>query len=290
MLMRSDCLVCLCDQTQRVLKALDCEEETKKSVLIRAAEILAQGGFDKTPPEAAKELYGAISALLRREDLYAEQKRVSTKRALELATEVKVKIEGSKSPADYALRAAVAGNVIDFAAEREFDIEKELKSVFETPFFIDHKPMFLEALSKAKIVAVIGDNAGEHIFDKLMIETLSEIYHQTKFFYFVRGKPIINDVTIQEAKEAGFDEVCEVIDSGVETPGFIYRNASQSARSVYDEADLILAKGMGNFECMEQMRDERLYFLFKVKCSVVASCVDAHVGDLVCMNSAKGGC
>ena len=284
MLLKPDCFVCLYNQSLRVTKALACDEACADSVMQRSAEVLAHITPRQTPPEAAAILYPAIGELVGKEDLYAAKKRESTQKAMEFLEFVRNKIAAGIDPVDAALRAAVAGNVIDFATEVLFDIEEEIAKIFEAPFAIDDKERFKERLAKARNLLIIGDNVGEHVFDKVMIETLRSRY-AIDVTYFVRGKPIINDVTLADAKAIGLDEVCRVVDSGVDTPGFILERANDEAKEIFTNADLILAKGMGNFECMESMRDSRLYFLFKVKCSVVASRVGKQIGDLIMAES-----
>ncbi len=280
MQLKPDCFACLYSQALRVTKALECDEECADRVMLRSAEVLAHITLRQTPPEAAAILYPAISELVGKEDLYAAKKRESNLRAQEFLDFVRSKIAASTDPIDAALRAAVAGNVIDFATEVLFDIEEEIAKIFEAPFAIDHKERFKECLSGARHLLVIGDNVGEHVFDKVMIDVLRS-YYELDVTYFVRGKPIINDVTMADAKAIRLDEVCKVVDSGVDTPGFILERANEKAKEIYHSADLILAKGMGNFECMESMRDSRIYFLFKVKCSVVANRVGKKIGDLI---------
>jgi len=139
-----------------------------------------------------------------------------------------------------------------------------------------------EALHVARNVTILGDNVGEHIFDYMFIEVLQELYPQVHFSYMVRGRPIINDVTIKEAKEAGFESLCELIDSGVDTPGFAYGHANSYAQKVFDAADLVISKGMGNYECLSPSHRDNICFLLKVKCAVVAASLEKEVGDIVC--------
>ncbi len=284
MLLKPDCLPCLYEQSLRLTKAAHCDEACSVEVLHQAASFLAKLPLDRTPPEAAAELYPMLGRIVGKEDPYEELKMLSIQKAKEAIPLAKERIKKAADPLDAALRAAVAGNVIDFATQVMFDLEEEMRTIFETPFAIDEKGDFIEKLKSAKSLVVIGDNAGEHLFDKVMIEEFKK-RTDCKIYYFVRGRPIINDVTMKEAKMVGMDEACEVIDSGVDTPGFILERASKEAKEIYQKSDLVLAKGMGNFECMESFNDERLYFLFKVKCSVVAARVGKNIGDLICVNA-----
>ena len=282
MQLKPDCLVCLFDQALRVTKVLQCDESCANEVLDSAARTIASLPMSQTPPEAAAVLYPVISNILGKKDLYKEVKERSILQAFRYEDFVRQRIEASGNPLDAALRASVVGNVIDFATQVQFDLHQEIKKIFETPFAIDQKRAFIDRLAQAKSLVVIGDNAGEHCFDKITIEIFKTHFADLEIYYFVRGRPIINDVTLKEAKKIGLDEVCEVVDSGVDTPGFLLERANEQARALYESADLILAKGMGNFECMESYQDSRLYFLFKVKCSVVANRVGKNIGDLIC--------
>ncbi|MBD3797353.1 MAG: DUF89 family protein, partial [Campylobacterales bacterium] len=181
-----------------------------------------------------------------------------------------------------ATKIAVAGNVIDLAAEVEFDLHEELENIFHIDFAHNDFKTFAFELENAKSVLMIADNVGEHIFDKLFIETLRELHPEKSFFYMVRGNPIINDVTIKEAKEAGFDTLCNLVDSGVNTPGFTYERATKEARELFDSVDLIISKGMGNYECMSPSHRSNICFLLKVKCNVVANSLGKNIGDIIC--------
>ena len=282
--MKPDCFACLYTQMLRVSKALECDEMCGTKLMEESAARIARLDPKQTPPEAAAILYPALSEMLEKEDLYAKQKAESTERAAELIPWVEKRVREAGDPLDAALRAAVAGNVIDFATEVSFELEAEIEKIFDAVFSVDDKGEFLRRLADAKHVAVLGDNTGEHLFDKVMIATFRRHFPDLAIDYFVRGRPIINDVTLKEAKAAGMDEVAKIVDSGVDTPGFLYERASHEAQKRYDAADLILAKGMGNFECMESWADERVFFLFKVKCGVVAAKIGKEIGDLVCMN------
>lgn len=132
------------------------------------------------------------------------------------------------------------------------------------------------------IKTAIAGNAGEQIFDKICIEVIKELYPDIKIYYFVRGKPIINDLTLEDAKKSGLDEVATLVDSGVPTPGFVQEFATKEANRLFESADCIISKGMGNYECLGEKRSLPIYFLLKVKCQVVARSIKAELGDIVC--------
>jgi len=281
--MKPECLVCLFDQALRTARILQCDDGCAASILHLAARDIEGFDLDQTPPEAAAKLYPDIAAFLGQEDLYAAKKIESTNKALAYLDFVWAQIDQAPCKIDAALRAAVAGNVIDFATQVHFSIEEEIAKVFEAEFAIDEKPQFIQRLEKARTFMLVGDNVGEHVFDKVLLEVIEEYYPDLQKYYVVRGRPIINDVTAKEARAIGIDTLATIVDSGVDTPGLLLERANEQTRRLFEEVDLILAKGMGNFECLDTLGDGRLFHLFKVKCQVVADRVGRDVGDLIAL-------
>jgi uncharacterized protein with ATP-grasp and redox domains len=234
-----------------------------------------------SPPVAAADLYPKLASFTESDDVYKALKELSTQEASKLLPSVQKQVKTTS----HAIKAAVAGNVIDFATPNHFDLDEEFEKVFDTDFTIDNEALFLERLKVAKSFMIVGDNVGEHLFDKLLLETIAKEYPKLKLYYAVRGVPIINDVTLLEAKEINMQEVATVVDSGVNTPGLAYDHATKEFMKLYNSIDLIVAKGMGNYECLEGVKDERIFHLFKVKCDVVAGDVEANLGSLIFMQN-----
>ncbi len=277
---KSDCLSCLLNQTLRVSKHLSLNEEISQK-LMRKASMAISTYREVSPPVAASDLYPKLAEIIGITDIYKELKRYSSQEAEKLLPSVEMIISNQNDRLYAAIKAAVAGNVIDFATPHHFDLEEEFSKVFETPFAIDDAREFFKRLSLIDHLMIVGDNVGEHIFDKLLLQEIHHAYPNIKLYYAVRGKPIINDVTLIEAKEINMDDVAILVDSGVDTPGLSYERASDTFMERYAQMDLIIAKGMGNYECLEGVNDARIYHLFKVKCDVVATSVGAKLGALV---------
>ncbi|NPA50166.1 MAG: DUF89 family protein [Epsilonproteobacteria bacterium] len=282
MLMEPECLLCLYNQTLRAANILDLPKDEKFKVMQNSAKVLSSINVKQTPPEAAAILYPSIAKILNKDDIYKDVKKLSRKRAKEILKRVP-----QKDNLEDILKIGVIGNVMDFATEVMFDIDKEVENIFTTSFEINDIALFEKELKNAKELLIIGDNAGEDIFDAKMATLIKNKFTNLTIYYFTRGKPIINDITYNEAIEDGLDKEMIVIDSGVDTPGFIYDRANNEAKEVYNRVDLILAKGMGNFETMEGIDDNRLFFLFKVKCQVVSKRVGAKVGSIVFKKNQK---
>jgi uncharacterized protein with ATP-grasp and redox domains len=276
------CVGCIVNQSVKVADAIGADSTLRSKLLGTVDAMSKEFSFSLSPPEIAADVYEKMAQIAHKEDLYDEVKEHSTQKALSFVPFLKEKLQTSDDKLLTATKIAVAGNVIDLAAEVEFDLQEELEKIFHTEFAHNDFEALREQLSCAKRVTILGDNVGEHIFDYLFIEVLRELYPKVHFSYMVRGCPIINDVTLKEAKEAGFDELCELIDSGVNTPGFTYNRANDYAKKVFDEADVVISKGMGNYECLSPSHRDNICFLLKVKCEVVAASLGRSVGDIVC--------
>lgn len=282
MKMTPECVACIFSQALRVCETLHVDEKTTKEVLDAVGCMIPEWSFEETPPQVASRVYPLIAKILHTDDIYGDFKREATEHARAFLPYIESMIDKSVDMFHASLKAAVAGNVIDLAATERFDLEEEVAKVFETPFAIDDSARLREHLAKARNVLVIGDNAGEHLFDKVMMRRFNTIFPHVRFGYVVRGVPIINDVTVKEASEAGIDEVAEIIDSGVTTPGLDLSQVNETMRKHYEEADLIISKGMGNYESLNDKSTRPTFYLLKVKCHVVASSLGRAVGDIIC--------
>jgi len=282
MTIQNECIGCISSQSRRVCEAINANEALSKLIVDYVENTLQNADFTLSPPVIAAPLYEQMAVLANTYDLYEKQKQHATLQAKTYLPFLRETIEQSDDPFIAALKTAVVGNVIDLAAEVSFDLHDAITSVFHTPFHHDDTQALRTQLATAKRVLYIGDNAGEHIFDALTIESFQNLYPDIDFTYMVRGNPIINDVTLSEAYEAGIEKICTLMDSGVPTPGFFYSLASSEAQKLFDSADLIIAKGMGNYECMTPQQRHNICFLLKVKCSVVASSLGREIGDIVC--------
>jgi hypothetical protein len=279
------CLDCIYDQSKRVCDLLHVSQEQKQAIDALTHRHIASFDHQTTPPHNAAPLYEAIAELLGVEDLYQAFKKESSQKAKAFIPLCEAHIASSEDPLFTATKTAVAGNVIDLAAVMLYDLEEELEKIYHTPFSIDDFHALKATLAQTKTLVYLADNAGEEIFDKLYIQTIKTLYPHIEVYYFVRGRPIINDLTCQDALASGMDEVALIVDSGVPTPGLAMELMNDEARALFEKAECIIAKGMGNFECLGELKAYPIFFLFKVKCNVVAKAVGAALGDIVCKSA-----
>jgi len=277
-----ECLDCIYNQSTRVSNFLQVTTTQAKFISDIANHHIKKFDHNSTPPHNATPMYEAIAHYLQVDDLYASMKDDASKKAQEFVFTCEKSIKNSEDQLKGAIKTAIAGNVIDLAAEVMFDLDEEISKIFQTNFAIDDFDKLKSKLSTTKKLVYLSDNAGEEIFDKICIETIKEIYPSIEIFYFVRGKPIINDLTIEHAKKSGLHKVATLVDSGVPTPGYAIDLADDKAHKIFKSADCIISKGMGNYECLGEENNYPIYFLLKVKCQVVARAIGAKLGDIVC--------
>jgi uncharacterized protein with ATP-grasp and redox domains len=188
-------------------------------------------------------------------------------------------VRSAEDPLRTAIRIAIAGNVIDFGSNMPFDLEKDLETILNQKFAIDHYRIFKESLNRVKDVLYIADNAGETVFDRVLIEELGK-----PVTYVVRERPIINDAIREDAIAAGIDKVADIISSGADAPGNILRLCSNEFSEIYKTSDFIISKGQGNYEGLSG-EARPIFFLLKAKCHVIAKHIGVERGSIILKNA-----
>ena len=235
-----------------------------------------------TPPEMGMLIYKAIYQTADIDDPFKEIKQQCTAQLMSRYAEFKEQIVDSKDPLYTALKFSCLGNAIDFGANPDFDITKDLEDIFNKEFDICEYDKFTSVLKTASNILFIADNAGETVFDRLLIEQLGKPVE-----YAVRSKPIINDATIEDALSSGIDKVAHVMSSGCDAPGTILELCSEEFKRIFNAADMIISKGQGNYETLSDQK-RSIFFLLKIKCPVIARDIDIACGSIVLVESKYG--
>jgi uncharacterized protein with ATP-grasp and redox domains len=281
----TECISCIFSQSLRVAQTLRLDDKKTKELLDLSSSFIPKFSLNNNPPVNATEMYEALAQFLQTNDIYKDAKDQAAQKAQTLIPVCKKMIAEAIDPLTVAGKIAIAGNVIDLATKKNFNLDNEIDSILHSDLARDHFSDLNRRMVSAQHLAYFADNAGEHIFDKLYIKTIKECYPKLNIYYFTRGNPIINDVTYEEALRDGLDEYCTIINSGVRTPCIIFDNMATDAYQTLQTCDFIIAKGMGNYECLNDEFSKEIYFLLKVKCEVVASSLNLQIGDLVCLNN-----
>ncbi len=277
-----ECISCIFNQALRVTKTLGLDPNQSKNILDESAKMLPEFSLSKTPPQNAKPMYEMMARVLKTDDIYKKEKKEAIKLATKLMPFARSLISKSNNPFVTATKIAVSGNVIDLASEFVYDLEEEINKVLHTKFAFDDINTLYKNIQKSKTLVYLADNAGENVFDRLYIETIKKLFKSIKIYYFVRAKPIINDICFDDLKDDEIHKYATVINSGVSTPGIVFEDLSSEAKKLFLEADCIISKGMGNYECLSDYKEFSIYYLLKVKCRVVARDLGLDPGDLVC--------
>jgi uncharacterized protein with ATP-grasp and redox domains len=240
--------------------------------------------LNQTPPAMAQRIHRRLREITGGNDPYRQAKDRLNGLALELLPELRAKIESSNDPLVMAARLAIVGNVMDMGVNgnlTEADVRHAVNLTLTEPFF-GELDRFRRAITEAQSILYLADNAGEIAFDRLLVEQLLS----KRVTVVVRGAAVINDATLIDAQAVGLDKIAEVIDNGSDAPGTILSDCRPEFQQRFAEANLIIAKGQGNFETLSG-EPGNLFFLFKTKCSVVANQIKQPVGTQVLTQSAS---
>jgi len=275
---RPDCVLCLFKQALNTVRFVTSDPRVHERVLRRVAAETSRQRLSQTPTALSQHVYRIVSEVTGVKDPYRKQKDETNRIALRLLPTLRRKVRRARDPLDAALHVAVAGNIIDLGIGQKFDIETDIHRLMRQPFAVSVIRAFQKELRSGRRLLYLGDNAGEIVFDTLLVEVLlARGVHVT---YVVKSGPIINDATLADAKTAGMTRLVRVIETGSNDIGIQWKNTSGEFRKSFMSADVIVAKGHGNFETCDD-RPENLYFLLKAKCDVVAAALGVKTGDLV---------
>lgn len=253
--------------------------------LQNAARLLAECPRDVTPPEAGEGLYRLVREMSQNPDPFEEQKRQQNDAVLDIVPWLRDTIAVASDPLLMAVRLAIAGNVVDPGAQAAFDLEASVTEAISGERGLEHFEVFSARLAEAADVLLVADNCGEIVFDMLLVEEMRETRDgELDVTVAVRSAPIINDVTEKEAHEIGLDELARILPSGSEMPGTVLSKSTPEFREAFESADLVISKGQGNWETLEESERE-VFFMFQAKCPAVAAMNDCPEGSLLLLHN-----
>jgi len=273
-----DCVPCMSRQALHSVHMAVDDEAVRGQVMREVERAFRDMDMRQSPPVMGQRIHRIIRQATGNRDPYREVKDRFNRLALELYPALKARVKGSAGPTEAAVRLAIAGNIIDSGANSGLDeghVRAAVESAFAEPLVGDAEE-FAEAVSTAEKILYLADNAGEIVFDRLLIEILP----LEKVTVAVRGAPVINDATLEDAEKAGLLDLVEVIENGSDAPGTILDDCNDEFRKRFREADLIIAKGQGNYETLSEV-DKEIFFLLKVKCPVIARDIGCEIGTMV---------
>ncbi len=273
-----DCLPCIFRQALEQSRMSTTEQRLIREILDDYAKLIPQLAEDEIAPAIVGRIHQIIKEKTGVEDPYQAFKLKHMKVAMELVPQVEKAIFQLDNPLLGALIMAASGNAIDAGVGVEIDVEEDIKNAMANGFAHSDFDLFEERLKSVERILIIGDNSGEAVFDKILIKELKE--YNVDITYAYREIPVLNDITRKEAIEIGLDQEATIISSGAKTPGMILDQATAEFMAAYQEADLIISKGQGNFEGLSAVQ-EPIFFLLKAKCKLIAEELNVELGNFV---------
>jgi len=277
-----ECFPCYVQQALRAARLFTDDPKIIKNLIDEVGMLFPKISFDMTSPEIGEFIYGKMREISGVEDPYEHLKNQSTDEAHELVPFCEELITKSGDPLFTAIKMSIAGNMIDFAIHHKIDIRAEVESIVNKKLTINDYDSFKKRLKVSETILYIGDNAGESVFDRLLIEQLQD----KKIYFGVRGAPVINDVVEKDAIHANIEKFAEIVSSGSAVPGTILSKCSKEFNDLFKSVDMVISKGQGNYEGLSDEKRE-IFFLLRVKCEVIAKHIGIPVGSMVLMRSGK---
>ncbi len=273
----ADCIPCIESYVLRTAKTVSEDDWLQRKVLLETMDVLRGASFDRSPPEICYDVIKAANKMLGVTDPYREHRKKLNKLAISAAEKVEKVIQGADDSLLAALKLACAANSLDVAVTNEALPQEVAELAREKEFEVDNYEQLREDLEGAKSVLYILDNAGEVAFDKLVIQQLLD----KDVTCVVRHSPVLNDATAEDAEEVSLSKLCSIVDPGVDFIGLPLDLCSAEFKEIFNNADVVIAKGMANFETLEGSSPKNIYFVLMAKCPVVAGMLGVSVGDLV---------
>jgi uncharacterized protein with ATP-grasp and redox domains len=275
---KPECFLCVFRQALNTVQLVSDDEEVHHRVLAAVAARMAEASLDQTPASLSQPAYELVSAITGVADPYRSQKEASNSDALALLPRLRERVEAAADPLGAAVKAAAAGNIIDLGIGHSFNLEDDIDAIMNQPLAIDDTDQIRQELGSGKRLLYLGDNAGEIVFDLLLVEQL--LATETQVTFAVKSGPVINDATFEDAVQVGMTDLVPVVETGSNDIGVNWGNVSLEFQSLYESADIVISKGHGNFETTCD-RQANTYFLLKAKCLMVANEAGVQLGDVV---------
>jgi len=286
-----DCIPCFFRQALEAARISGAGPEIQKAVLDDVARKIQDFSLNSSPPEMARTIHHSVKKHTGITDPYLKVKDKSNQMALSIYPQIKKKVHQSRDPFATAVQMAIAGNIIDYGAKNKLDVDKELGKILEvdqTTLSNQNGKYFQikqlkNALKESETILYLADNAGEAVFDRVLIEEIRRVYTNKTILYAVKERPIINDALKKDAMDCGVEQTATVFSSGSDAPGTVLHYCSNQFLKVFEKANVVISKGQGNFEGLSHT-SQSVFFLLVAKCSVIAQDIGCRVGQAILLN------
>ena len=281
-----DCLPCFVRQALDVTRLIGADEELGERILRDVLQTASRMDYSQPPPVMGKYIHRLVRNTAQAPDPYASLKQGFNSMAMRVYPDLADRVRQAEKPLEAAVRLAITGNLIDFGTASdvsEEQVQREVDQALHNPFQGDVTSLE-RAVAQAGAILYLFDNAGEIVLDRLLLELLP----LERVVGVVKPSPIINDATLDDAHACGITEMIPVVDTGSDAPGAVLEDCGEEFLRHYRRADLILAKGQGNYEALSHTKKDA-FFLLKAKCSVVAADLGCTAGTMILTRSGGQG-
>jgi uncharacterized protein with ATP-grasp and redox domains len=280
----TECAACAMNNLNKVLCSFVPDQQDRIRETRAMLRFLADFDYTQPPPEILRWLSDNLPRITGLNDCFFERRSQDNANLLTKYDDFKAMVNAHPDPFRAAVLFAITGNIIDYTPSHGLDMDAIVQGALNTKLTVDHTARLYKDLPEAKRILYLLDNAGEVVADKLFIEFLLErgIVTADKLTVVVRGRPTFNDALYSDAEQVGLTGLAEVIDNGDNAPGITMSRCSGRFREYYERADLIISKGMGNYESLHDVRDKKIYFLLTSKCNNVTQTLGLPLHSFVC--------
>jgi len=278
-----ECIPCIVRQTLNTLKDSGCDDKISGKVIREVLKKLQEINYNKSPAYNSDMAYHTFSQITGIDDPYYDVKIKYNKGAMKLYPKLVEIVRNSTDRLYAAAKIAIAGNIIDFGVHlsggRSLNLEDVIGEIKKIPITHDDFHIFAEDLKKAGKIFYIADNAGEIVFDRIFINQI--IKTGKRVILAVKSGPIINDATIMDAIQVKLDSLVKIIETGNNCIGINFELASEEFLREFESAEIIISKGQGNYETLDETKGKKIFFLLKAKCEKIARELGVNYLDIV---------
>ncbi|NPA48110.1 MAG: DUF89 domain-containing protein [Thermococci archaeon] len=277
-----ECLPCIASQCQRIVEMGTEDVELRKRGIIAAARLIGQMNENSVPAVIGSRVFLGVYGAIGNDDPFGEYKELSNR----LAEKTVSNLEEQNIDIKTALKLAIIGNVVDFAVGYSPEqLEEDVRRMLGEELYRDDSDELFDELSRARSLLYLTDNCGEIYFDRLFLRRVKEAYPNVEIYVAGKEGPVINDATVDDLRRAGFERMGRVISTGTRIVGVPLGEVSEEFMEVFESADVVIAKGQGNFETLSEVSDPRIFYLLRAKCRPIARELGVPQGALLCIRS-----
>ncbi len=293
MLTNLDCIPCFYKLALRAARLSGADEAIQREILIQLSQLIPALSLNVSPAEMGRTVFAMISKVTGKKDPYREIKEESNKIALKIYPKMKMKVMESEDQLLTALQLSIIGNLIEFGL-REFQVVSDkIDKIVKNNFYLQDSSFkehfnyqaFCQSLSEVQSILFLADSAGEVVFDLLLIEQLVTNYNKN-VIYVVKGKPVLIDALVDDAIYCGINNIANIISCGADCPGVVLKYCSPEFIRLFNDAEMIISKGQGNYSALSE-ESNPLFYLLIAKCPVIAEDIGCNIGDFVLENNSR---